>query len=353
MDILDATRGFERWMAQQIPIVKPDLAQKHKRMAESAFVFLRGTFYRWVQLWPGVCAALVDAPAVPTVGDLHVENFGTWRDIEGRLVWGVNDVDEACALPYTADLVRLGTSAELAVRACHFDVSSADLCEAILEGYTTSLEQGGRPFVLAEHRRWLRRIALNELRDPATFWPKFDGLQSASGEIPHAALRATLPEPRLPYRVLRRVAGVGSLGRRRVVALAEWYGARIAREAKAWLPSAAVWATGRASIAVNGAALIARAARMPDPFVRIQGGWIVRRLAPDCSRIEVSDMPKVRDELKLLRAMGAETANFHVSNPRAIRNDLKGRPRRWLERAATAMADAVDAEWRRWVKLGG
>lgn len=352
MDFFDATRAFERWMAQRIPIVKPDLAQKHRRMAESPFVFLRGTFYRWVQLWPGVCAALADAPVVPTVGDLHVENFGTWRDLEGRLVWGVNDVDEACALPYTADLVRLSTSAVLAVREHHFDLTQGDLCDAVLEGYTTSLERGGRPFVLAENRRWLRRIALNELRDPATFWPKFDVLPSASGEIPHAALRSTLPEPRLPYRVVRRVAGVGSLGRRRVVALAEWHGGRIAREAKAWLPSAAVWATGRTSIAVGGGSLLERAVRAPDPFVRIQGEWIVRRLAPDCSRIELSDLPKVRDELKLLRAMGTETANFHVSNPRAIRNDLKRRPRRWLERAAVAMADAVDAEWRRWVKQG-
>jgi len=352
MDILEATREYERWMAARISIVRPDLAHKHKRMAESAFVFLRGTFYRWVQLWPGVCDSLVDAPAVPTVGDLHVENFGTWRDVEGRLVWGVNDVDEACSLPYTADLVRLATSAELASRESRFDVIPGDLCDAILEGYTTSLERGGRPFVLAENRRWLRRIALNELRDPAVYWPKFDVLPSASGEIPHAALRSALPDPRLPYRVARRVAGVGSLGRRRVVALGEWLGARIAREAKAWLPSAAVWATGRTSIAFDASKLLARAARAPDPFVRLQGGWIVRRLAPDCSRIELNDLPKVRDELKLLQAMGAETANFHVSTPRAIRNDLKRRPRRWLERASSSMADAVDAEWRRWVKHG-
>jgi len=36
---------------------------------------------------------------VLAVGDLHVENFGTWRDAEGRLIWGVNDFDEAWRLP--------------------------------------------------------------------------------------------------------------------------------------------------------------------------------------------------------------------------------------------------------------
>ena len=48
------------------------------------------------------------------VGDIHVENFGTWRDAEGRLVWGVNDFDEAARMPYAIDIVRLATSAVLA-----------------------------------------------------------------------------------------------------------------------------------------------------------------------------------------------------------------------------------------------
>jgi len=48
-----------------------------------------------------------------------LKNFGTWRDIDGRLVWGVNDFDEACVYPYTMDLVRLAASALLAARAEH------------------------------------------------------------------------------------------------------------------------------------------------------------------------------------------------------------------------------------------
>ena len=42
------------------------------------------------------------------------ENFGTWRDAEGRLIWGVNDFDEAARMPYALDIVRLATSAVLA-----------------------------------------------------------------------------------------------------------------------------------------------------------------------------------------------------------------------------------------------
>ncbi|HXD74754.1 MAG TPA: DUF2252 family protein, partial [Vicinamibacterales bacterium] len=85
-------------------------------MRESAFVFLRGTFFRWMQAWPERCAKLDKAPRVVGVGDLHLENFGTWRDRDDRLVWGVNDVDEAWPVPYTLDLVRLATSALLAIR---------------------------------------------------------------------------------------------------------------------------------------------------------------------------------------------------------------------------------------------
>lgn len=354
MDIVESSLKYEKWMAAHIQVVKPDLLKKHAAMAGGPFIFLRGTFYRWCQVWPVTCDRLTDAPVVPSVGDLHIENFGTWRDNEGRLVWGVNDVDEACRLPYTNDLVRLATSATLAARHGRLDREARALCDAILDGYTSAIERGGRAFVLAERRQWLRRLALNELRDPVIYWAKFDTLPLAKGDVPHPILRRALPSANLAYRVVSRVAGVGSLGRRRVVALAMCEGARIAREAKSRLPSGLVWATGRLSLGVSSEKLIARAVRARDPFLHFHQHWIVRRLAPDCSRIELSDLPRARDEEKLLRAMGAETANMHVRHAqKAIRADLRKRKRRWLEEAAGAMADAVEQDWRRWARHAG
>jgi hypothetical protein len=348
MDILEATRAYEAWLGRQTSVVRKDLLLKHERMALGPFVFLRGTFYRWIQQWPDVCANLLDAPRVPSVGDLHVENFGTWRDREGRLVWGVNDADEACELPYTNDLVRLATSALLAIEARHFALSVREACEAILEGYAASRETGGRPVVLAERRRWLRRLALSDLRDPVAFWEKLDALPSAVSGVPRTALQSMLPASTLPYRMMRRVAGVGSLGRPRFVALAVWGGARIAREAKALVPSASAW-TNPGAARCPPAALLKRAVRVPDPFYAISGNWIVRRLAPDCSRIELTELPGRRDERKLLRAMGWETANIHLGTRRAaIDGDLRSRPRRWLDDAAAHMADAVKRDWRQW-----
>src|SRR6266478_6066030 len=135
LDIMQATRAYELWLGRQIPLIPADLRLKHQRMAENPFSFFRATFYRWVQVWPQICPELATAPLVLGVGDLHVENFGTWRDQEGRLVWGVNDFDEAFDLPYTNDLVRLALSAHLAISANHLALRPADACEAILKGY--------------------------------------------------------------------------------------------------------------------------------------------------------------------------------------------------------------------------
>src|SRR5690349_14940820 len=107
--IQESTRSYEAWAGRETSLVRSDLRLKHQKMKGDPFTFLRATFYRWLELWPTVCDSLLDAPHILAVGDLHLENFGTWRDAEGRLVWGINDIDEACTLPYTQDLVRLGT----------------------------------------------------------------------------------------------------------------------------------------------------------------------------------------------------------------------------------------------------
>src|SRR5262249_19030067 len=90
MNIVEATRRYDRWLARRLPvIVQRDLRAKHRHMAEEPFAFLRATFYRWAQVWPHLCPELAGAPRVLGVGDLHLENFGTWRDGEGRLIWGI------------------------------------------------------------------------------------------------------------------------------------------------------------------------------------------------------------------------------------------------------------------------
>lgn len=116
-------RAYEDWLRDRLrgALVEKDLDRKHEKMKGSAFAFLRATYWRWAETILDLCPELVGAPAVLAVGDTHLENFGTWRDEEGRLIWGANDFDDAAPMPYVLDLVRLAASALLA-RTEHWQV---------------------------------------------------------------------------------------------------------------------------------------------------------------------------------------------------------------------------------------
>src|ERR1700682_5922211 len=155
--IKKSVEAYERWLRKQLgkETVLADLQEKHRRMAGSPFAFLRATYWRWAERILSVCQELDGAPAVLAIGDTHLENFGTWRDSEGRLVWGVNDFDEAAEMPYALDLVRLATSAILARSAQ--DTSVREICKKVVEGYVAGLTEP-RPFVLDQDHTWLRNV---------------------------------------------------------------------------------------------------------------------------------------------------------------------------------------------------
>jgi Uncharacterized protein conserved in bacteria (DUF2252) len=355
MNIVESTGAYDRWLGQRLPvIVKRDLRVKHARMAGDSFSFLRGTFYRWAEVWPELCKELTAAPPVLGVGDLHIENFGTWRDGEGRLIWGINDFDEATTVPYTNDLVRLCTSALIAIVQSRFGTSARRACDAVLEGYVESLRDGGMPVVLAERNRWLRDLALGRLKEQRGYWDKLLALGppavKPSGSV-RRLLQSAIPDSRLPLRIVHRQAGLGSLGRQRFTALVHWRGGMVAREAKALLASAWWWRRTANLPPVQYAKILSRAVRVADPFLQVHEGWIVRRLAPDCSRVELADLSGVQDECKLLHMMGWETANVHLGSSaqrKAILSDLQKRKANWLCAAARRMRDATVADWRAW-----
>lgn len=355
MNIQEATRDYEAWLGRHIRVIKGDLEVKHQLMAQDPFSFFRATFYRWMQVFPVHCPKIWSAPQVLAMGDLHVENYGTWRDAEGRLVWGINDFDEVFSLPYTLDLVRLAASAALAIKLNHLKFASATACAAILQGYTEGLASGGEPYVLSEEHPWLREAVTTRLRDPVMFWNKFAALPSAS-QVPAEVLKLlkqAMPERNLKFRVVHRRAGLGSLGRERYTAIAKWDGGNIAREAKALLPSACVWANRSGEKQIYYGTMLRQIERAPDPFMAMRERWIIRRLAPYCSRIELQQLPRGPYAQKLSRAMGRELANVHLGTPRAIaavRRDLRQRGAKWLHHASAAMVEAMLKDWKEWRK---
>jgi hypothetical protein len=164
-------------------------------------------------------------------------------------------------------------------------------------------------------------------------------------------LSASFQFAHVKYELKSRVAGLGSLGHPRVVAVALPHGAHIAREAKQLTPSAWIWARKLRADSILSRKLLERSVRIPDPHVHFTPHWLVRRLAPDCSRIEISTLPMEHDEERLLYCMGWETANIHLGSERAIpavKRDLARRKNRWLHKASKAMLKTTLGDWKHW-----
>src|SRR5579872_6160882 len=181
-DFATDTCEYEGWLGRFSPLYTPDIKYKHEQMAnpKDPFPFFRGTYYRWVRHWMTSAPELLDVPRVLAVGDLHVENFGTWRDSDGRLCWGVNDFDETDELPYTTDLVRLAASVRVARKGSRMRIKFGSACRAILDGYRECLRAGGQPFVLEERHSHLRSLAMGPDRSPPRFWEKMTKLLANS-----------------------------------------------------------------------------------------------------------------------------------------------------------------------------
>ena len=326
--VVTATLDYEQWLRRQVDVVEADLELKHRQMAGSLFAFLRGTFYRWEPLFKEVCGDLVEAPRVLAVGDLHVENFGTWRDKEGRLIWGVNDFDEVAEMPYAVDLVRLVTSAILAERENKLSINAADAATAVLQGYTEFLQAGGKPFVLEESHPNLREMALSAERDPVKFWSK---LSSALPVTPPKRVRrllgSSLPEGTGGIAYSHRIAGEGSLGRPRYVATGSCHGGLVAREAKAWLPSAWGWAKGKPKHRAYAVRLLKRSVRQPDPYYIVEDGYVVRRIGPHCGRIRARGLSQAARRTADPERHGARDRQF-ASSDASPADQAAARPRR-------------------------
>ena len=315
MDIFEATLDYENWMGQQVRMVDHQLREKHAKMKADLFAFFRGTFYRWLQLrTSAIPQTLQTAPQILAIGDLHVVSFGTWRDLEGRLVWGVDDFDEAAPMPYTNDLVRLAASSKIARKVGALEIPLREACESILDGYRTTLKLGGSAVTLAEEEHILESLGIAELKSPEHFWRNLNRLPSSRRNCPAAARQAiekSLPEA-VSYKIVARAAGTGSLGQLRFVAIAEWKGGSIAREAKEMRPPASAWKSGKGAKNCYYNELMESAVRAHDPFQKVINGWLIRRLSPDSNPIAIADWPKKRDEFTLIRSMGWEAANVHL-----------------------------------------
>ena len=357
-DIAASRRAYEDWLRARLgaELVADDLGRKDKLMRESAFSFLRGSYWRWAEIVPEAYPDLLSGPDVLAVGDLHLENFGTWRDADGRLVWGVNDFDEADTMPFALDLARLAVSALLAADAAgtRGKSSSTAITTAILAGYGAGLVAPSA-IVLERDWAWLREAVTVSEKRRQKFWDKIDArkLEPAPSAF-QAVLAAAMPEDGLAFDTARRVAGTGSLGRPRWIGVAQWRGGPLVREAKTLLTSAWSLARGADNAPLRCADIAAGRYRAPDPWYRVADGIVVRRLSPNNRKIEADKELDLLLHPQTLEAMGRELAGLHLGTGPAngmtvgdvIRADLARRKAGWLAAAAETLATATTADYK-------
>ena len=336
---------YERWCDRALAFDPHARAQKHRRMAASPFAFLRGSYPVWLDRFGA--DPVHDAALVPLgVGDLHVENFGTWLAPAGE-AFGVNDYDETGPVPFTNDLTRLAASAMLAAKAGHLAVGPHDIAAHLWSGYTAG-PTAAAGVVLAGD-------AIPHVAAIAAMWragqPGAKQFASEIDALPQtpAAAPPPSPAPGFELRAQRtRIAGLGSRDHPRVVLDGELGGERAVFERKPIAPATARFLAGGEPVPdPEPYAELLRRQDERSPALRAQvqvdGVTVVRRLDPERGRIEIADLPRRRDEHALLWMMGYCTAAHHGlsadTGAFAAQLDAPG-----LEHAAGRMVETVVAD---------
>lgn len=118
------------------------LPLKYQAMQADVFAFFRGSCHLFYEDLPQT-SMLNDAPPVWCCGDLHLENFGSYKG-ENRLVYfDVNDFDEAALAPCAWDIARFSVSVLTAAQSLMQKESAAlALIENYLDAYAQALIPG-------------------------------------------------------------------------------------------------------------------------------------------------------------------------------------------------------------------
>jgi len=120
---------------------------KYKFMRENLFRFFRGSCHLFYE----DLAAAQGFPAGPMgwiCGDLHLENFGSYRSDNDQIYFDLNDFDEAILAPVTWEVVRLATSIFIGFESLKIeDEKALNMGKLLLKSYTATLLTGKPDYV--------------------------------------------------------------------------------------------------------------------------------------------------------------------------------------------------------------
>jgi uncharacterized protein (DUF2252 family) len=125
----------------------PEMVQlKYEAMAESAFRFYRGTCHLFYE--DLAKAELPLSPLTWICGDLHIENYGSYKGDNKLVYFDLNDFDEALLAPASYELLRMLTSIFIAFDSLGFEKAKAlNMARLFLKTYATVLA-GGKAFCI-------------------------------------------------------------------------------------------------------------------------------------------------------------------------------------------------------------
>lgn len=123
------------------------VGMKYKFMRENLFRFFRGSCHLFYE----DLAAAKGFPAGPLgwiCGDLHLENFGSYRSDNDQIYFDLNDFDEAVLAPVTWEVVRLVTSIFIGFESLKIeDEKAMNMAKLLLKSYTATLLTGKPDYV--------------------------------------------------------------------------------------------------------------------------------------------------------------------------------------------------------------
>ena len=237
MDVIQKIRAFNAGRDPE------RLALKYSKMRSDPFVFLRGTCHLFYDRLP-YKGLFKSAPLVWSCGDLHLENFGSYKGDNRPVYFDINDFDEGILAPASWDAVRMLTSLRVAAQSLKIKTGETqELCTTFLDAYGSALAQGKAYWVDPRTADGLVQRLLDGLRDRkrADFIDsrtqlkgkkcviKVDGQKALPADkADHKKVEAFMADfakaqsdPGF-FKVLdvaRRIAGTGSLGVERYVIL--------------------------------------------------------------------------------------------------------------------------------------
>jgi uncharacterized protein (DUF2252 family) len=132
----DVAAAVQRFNAGRDP---DRLERKFTGMRESPFAFFRATAHLFYDDLPAA-SVLDDAPPAWISGDLHLENFGSYRGDNGLAYFDLNDFDEGALASPVLEVTRFLTSVFLAAHTLGLGSSDASsLSETFLAAYGAAL----------------------------------------------------------------------------------------------------------------------------------------------------------------------------------------------------------------------